>query len=300
MILFAAICSNIAVAQNVNLELNLAKGETYSLFMITNSSIQQHIMDMDMNINMNYSSRVSYKVTDIIGSEYRMDVKYDSISMSMSMPTGELEYSSEKNDTNDIVSTMLEVMAQNPFHLKMTRKGKITGLSGLDSLYTAMMDRFPDMDEARKKQVMDQINNSYGEDAFTGQFEMVSAIFPDTAVGIGDIWVIKSKLQSMVSANMETTYELLEIQNGYNLIHGETIISEDDENAAKEINGVKMDFKINGTMTSSMKINATTGWVMESKIDQDLIFTSSFDSINEKPEGMSLEMKMKSVMTISE
>ena len=168
-------------AQKETIELNLNKGETYYQKMVVNTLINQNINGQEVKINMSIIGKMSYKVIDIVTSIYDIEVKFKSLSMIMKLPNGDMEFSSDKNDNNDIFSRILGLMKDKSFYIKMTKTGKINEVKGIENLFTEIFESFPNLTEAQKLQIRKQIEKSYGEKAFKRNFEMTSAIFPDSS-----------------------------------------------------------------------------------------------------------------------
>lgn len=282
------------------LELNLTKGETYTQQMASSMSILQTINGQEVKTNMSVHGKMTYKVIDIQNSVYEIEVRYESLALKMSMPGGTMEFSSEKNDANDILSTLLGVMKNKPFLVKMTKTGKVNEVKNIENLFSDMFIKTPTLNEMQQKQIRQQLMQAYGEQAFKGNLEMCSAIFPDSTVAKGDKWVIKTKLASGMAANMETSYELKETEDTFYIISGISKIATADKDAYIQSNGMPLKYDMTGTMTSEIKINRKTGWVIESKTSQTIQGTAQIKDNPQMPGGMSIPMTMNNEMTVTE
>ena len=160
---FALILMTSCQAQKEKLELNLTKGEIYTQKMISNMSVIQDINGQKVNINMSISGKMTYKVTDIQNSIYDIEVRYESLSMRMNLPNGVMEFSSEKNDEKDIFSSLLGIMKDKPFFVKMTKAGKINEVKNVEALFSNMFEKFPQLTEVQKQQIQSQLMQAYGE-----------------------------------------------------------------------------------------------------------------------------------------
>jgi len=56
--------------------------------------------------------------------------------------------------------------------------------------------------------------------------------------------------------------------------------------------------ELNGSMTSDIKVDKESGWIVEAKIFQDLSGTAHMQASPQSPEGMSFPMTMKSETVI--
>lgn len=287
-------------AQKQKLELNLTKGETYSQNLVSNSSISQNFNGQQMIINMTIIGKTTMKVIDIQDLVYSMEVKYESLSMKMSLPNGVMEFSSEKNDENDIFSTLLGEMKGKIFLIKMTKTGKINEVKNIESLFLNMFNKFPQLSDAQKQQIQGQLMQAYGEKAFKGNFEMITSIFPDSPVSTGDKWTMKTKLESGMSGNLETTFELKEVNDLYFLISGDSKIETADKDAYIQSNGMPLRYDLTGTMISNLKINRKSGWIMDAKISQSIKGNAYVKDNPQMPGGMTIPMTISNDMTITE
>ena len=282
------------------LQLNLSKGETYYQKIVSDMSLSQTINGQEMKINMVITGATSYKVLDIQDTIYDMQVQYENLSMKMTLPNGTMEFSTEKNDESDIFSTILKVLKNKSFYIKLTKTGKINEVKNIDSLFLGIFEKFPEIPEEQKMQIQNQLLQAYGEKSFKGNFEMAMAIFPSKEVLKGDKWTINTQLETGMSGNMETTYELTEIASSFYLIKGDSKITTADKDAYIPVNGMPVKYDLTGTMLSNIKIDKTTGWTIEAKISQNITGYSEIKDNPQMPGGMKIPLAMKNEMTITE
>lgn len=276
--------------QKERIELNLTKGETYSQTMISNLTIKQNLNGQPFDMTMDIEGKMSYKVLDIQNSVYEIEVQYKNLLMKMGLPNGTMEFSSEKEDENDIFSTLLGVLKDKPFIVKMTKSGKVNEVQNIDQLFANMFDKFPQLTEEQKLQIKSQLMQAYGEKAFKGNLEMTSYIFAEAPVSKGDKWVNKTRIESGMGGDMETTYELTETDGEFCVISGTSKIATADKDAYIESNGMPLKYNLNGTMTSSYKVNKKSGWIVDAKISQSMKGTAFIKDNPQLPGGMAIPM----------
>jgi hypothetical protein len=279
--------------------LNLSKNETYTQKTKSSTSVTQTINGQQVNMLVSVNGTMVYKVTDIRDSLYTLEAKYESLSLQMAHSGGVMEFSSDKNDKNDILSTILGMLKDQPFTVKMTTTGRIAEVSRIESLFTNILDQFPQIPDMQKQQVRSQLMQAFGEKAFKGNIEMVTAIFPGTSVSKGSKWTIKTQLESAMAATMETVYELKDITGSYYLITGNATIATADKDAYIQSNGLPLKYNLTGTMVSEIKIDKTSGWIIASTITQDIGGNAEAKDSPQTPEGMVIPMLMKTEMTIT-
>ena len=287
-------------SKKVDLGLNLTKGEIYYQTMNSNMTITQTINGTLVNVIMGINGKMSYKVTDVQDSGYNMEVRYENLSMKIGMANTVKEFSSEKNDETDIISELLGILKNKPFFVKMSRTGKVSEVRNIETIFAQLFDKFPQLTAAQKQQIQDQLMQAYGEKAFKGNLEMISAIFPDSPVSKGDKWPVNIQLESGMACKLETVYELTDIGRTYYQLSGNTIMESADKDAYIETNGMPLKYDLQGTMLSDIKINKKTGWIMNATITQAIKGTAYIKDNPKMPGGMTIPITMNSEMSISE
>jgi hypothetical protein len=287
-------------AQKEKLEFNLTKGQVYNQNMDCNLSIAQKVKDQSIDIDMKIKGNITYKVTDI-KNNFNIDVQYNSLSMTMNMPNGPVEFSSSKKGEDDIMSNVFKALTKKPFVIIMSKEGKVVEVKNIDKAFDEILDSFSQLSRQQKKQIKDQLAQSFGEKSFKNNLEMSSAIFPANPVEKGEKWIINSKLESGMSADIETTYELAEVNETSYVITGVSVIkSISNKDYQMSSNGMEMKYDLKGDMTSRIKIHKNSGWTIESTIEQNIEGTTFIKPSEQIPDGMEIPMKMTNEMKLSE
>lgn len=278
--------------QNSDLSLKLEKGKEYKQITNSKTTIIQEVNGQKMNMVMTIKGTMTFLVKDITENGYNMDAKFEELSMSMQMPQGLMEFSSEKNDANDIFSTILGAMKDKAFGITMSKTGKITDVKNVEALWSTAINTFDQLPEMQKEQIKAQIMKAYGGEALKGNIEMVTAIYPDSPANRGDKWTINTKLESGMSANMTTDYEFAELTSEYALIKGKSTIVTADKDAYIESNGMPMKYDLTGSMDSEIKVDKNTGWIIEATINQKIEGDTYIKENPQLPNGMKIPMTM--------
>lgn len=278
--------------QNSDLSLKLEKGKEYKQITNSKATIIQEVNGQKVNMVMTIKGTMTFLVKDITENGYNMDAKFEELSMSMQMPQGLMEFSSEKNDANDIFSTILGAMKDKAFGITMSKTGKITDVKNVEALWSTAINTFDQLPEMQKEQIKAQIMKAYGGEALKGNIEMVTAIYPDSPANRGDKWTINTKLESGMSANMTTDYEFAELTSEYALIKGKSTIVTADKDAYIESNGMPMKYDLTGTMDSEIKVDKNTGWIIEATINQKIEGDTYIKENPQLPNGMKIPMTM--------
>ncbi|PWU04293.1 MAG: hypothetical protein C5B52_01665 [Bacteroidetes bacterium] len=279
-------------AQKQKLGFNLVIGESYTLSQQSRTKITQQINGQKINTDMTVGCRNIFIVTGLKDSIYSMSVLYKELSFTVKSPNGEKTFISEGKDTNDVVSTILSSMKDKPFNIRMTKAGKIIEVQNLDNIFSHLFDRFPQIDSIKKAQLKAQLMQSYGEKAFKGSFEMITAIYANVPVSPGNTWTTKTKLASGMDADVVTTYEYKEKADNYNLIKGSGNLLTIDHDKYMMVNGMPIKYSIKGSVNTSIKVDNKTGWVVESAMTEKLSGTAEIKDNPKIPGGLTIPMSI--------
>ena len=285
--------------QKEELTLNLEKGKEYRQVLNSKSTINQDVNGVQVNMVMTIKGRVLYKVVAVNPSDYDLEVRYESLGMTMELPQGKMEFSSDINDEQDVFSTLLSKMTENSFNIKMAKNGKILEVKNVESMIESLFENFSYIPESQLAQIKAQMNKAYGAEAFKGNIEMVTAIFPDNPVSKGDKWTIKTNLEAGMAALMTTEYEFTELGADYALVKGNSVIQTEDKDAYIESNGMPMKYDLSGSMVSDIKVDKKTGWIIDADINQEIKGVALIKENPQMPNGMEIPMTIINEMTIS-
>lgn len=287
-------------AQKHDLVLNLTKGEVYTQRTVSDISIYQKVNGQDMDLSMSIGTKMTFKVKDYQNSVYDMEVKYESITMKMSVMNNDMTFSSDGNDTNDILSGVLGSLKDKTFGMKITKKGIVKEVNGLDELFLSSFENNPHLPDFQKKQMTEQVKQSLGEKTFKNNIEMTLSVFNDAPVSKGEKWTINSKIESGISSNIISEYELKDItQDNYHII-GHSKIETDNKTDYVETNGVFIKHDIAGTMISDIQIDKKTGWTTQATISQAMEGTNYVKETAQMPDGMTIPLTINTKMTITD
>lgn len=129
---------------------------------------------------------------------------------------------------------------------------------------------------------------------------MSTDILPDHAVSIGDKWLIRNQVLTPMSVEIGITYELKEVNKSYYLISGISKIGAVGNNLNVESNKFTLRNDTTGTMTSEIKIDRKSGWIIDSKINQHMKVVTDIESPSHPKEIFkTMKMTMNNEMTVT-
>ncbi len=286
-------------AQKAKLHLNLEEGISYKQVTHSKANIEQDVYGMKMKIEIIMDASMSFLVKAVSKEAYDMEISYDWMKMNMKLPQTTMEFSSEKNDENDLFSLILAKMKDTPLNLKMNKQGRITEIEDVESRWDSIVNAFDQFPKDQREQVKSQLLNSYGGKAISGSIETYTAIFPEKAVKKGAQWNSVTNLESGMPFTLSNTFTYEGSEDGFALITGQGILESVDTDEYIETNGMMMKYKLSGTMNSTIKVDKKSGWIQEASTEQ-IVKGSSIIQANEQiPQDMTIPMTINSVTELT-
>ncbi|HWD90059.1 MAG TPA: DUF6263 family protein [Mucilaginibacter sp.] len=293
--------SSVAVfAQKATLALNLTKGSTYHMVTNTNMAMTQVMNGQLQNINTSLMAKMAFKVTNVMDTSYAIQVTYERIGMQMDLPNGVASFESDKNNPNDILSTVMGNMVDKPFSIVLSKTGKLLSIKGTENLSSDLFAGLPQLTALQKGAISNQVMQSFGPEAFKSNIEIGTAVFPDVKVGVNDTWLVNSAVKSNMPTKMATTFTLNKITADAYMVHGESVISPQNINEYTEVNGMPTKYNVKGTSQYDLKIDKESGWISEARINQVIKGSFEIKDNPQMPGGMIIPMTITDDQTISD
>jgi hypothetical protein len=299
LLLAASAIFQTSFAQKQILGFHLQPGETYDFLQQSFTSVKEDVNGQKVNVDISLSGKTSFKIIDLKDSVYDMDVRYEKIAMTMKLPTGDVNFNSDKHGDSDIFSSILGTLIGKPFIIRMTEAGKIIEVKNIDSVFGGIFDKFPKLTTEQKEQIQTQLKQSYGEKAIKGSFEMITSIYSTQAVEKGDTWTVNTKLESTMATSLVTTFEFKDKEGKYNIITGDGKLQSTDKDTYSEVSGMPTKYDLTGTMTSTLKVDNKTGWIIEATVNQKMGGTADIKDNPKLPGGLTIQITIESAMTYS-
>lgn len=270
----------------VEIKLNLEKGKEYTQSNTSTLTTKIGFPDgstMDMPVTI--AGMMSFIVESESDTAYLVEVTYKKLLMTIKMPQGvSMTFDSESVD--DIMSKSFKGIVDNPFKVTLLKNGRVSSvdMSAFWEKFDSSLEWLPLM---QKEQVVEQIKQAYGEKAFKGSFEQLSAYLPEKPVNKGGKWCTQIELNTNFPATMVSEYKLEKITKDYFIIQGTSNISTNglQDAITQSSSGELMKYNLIGTAISNIKIDRNTGWVIEATIKQTLKGKSIIGDVE-----MSMEM----------
>jgi hypothetical protein len=303
LVLLAINCS----AKKYNLELNLKDSQTFTQNYLNNMKMELSIKDQKMPMNVSIKNGMSFKVIDKIDTTYQFEICNTGESIKINFMGKDIAFStddapvadtSNKNDIKTVLPSLMKSMMNKPYKMKMSKKGRMIEVEGLDSLFSELLSKFP-AGKNDEKEMISKIFKGIGNDSFKNNMNTTCNYFPDKKVKKGDKWTIKSEAPSIFNLKQVITYELSEVnKDNYVIIGSLMMISE----GAQEIDllKVKLPISLSGTGNIKLVIDRKSGWVVKSEnkstINLDLTIPKGTDPKMTQDETFNLKIDGESII----
>ena len=243
LLLFAGFSINLNAQKSVQLRYNLNQGDQYSYEMkmdqdiVFQSSGQTMTLDQVLEFYMTSSIK---EVSDSITVESSIN----RVVMNQKIFGMEMNYDSD-----------IPVADQNPMAAQIA-----AAMGGLiNKNYSMIMDKLGNIGDVDVSQLTDNddLTNNLGSGS---NF----AVYPENAVTVGDSW--EKDIEPMKTSDMKfhAKYTVLKLSGS------QATLQLDGTITANKMDDVDADMNLSGQQKGEMTIDVKTGWLIESKIEQNL------------------------------
>jgi hypothetical protein len=276
----------------VDLSYNLKVGSSYAQSMKTTFNMGMNVMGQTINMGTAVTSHLTYTVKALKDTCYEIDVRYDSVGVSMSGASGNQSINSSLTSAQGQLSDVLKSFVNKSFQITLSKKGKVVEVRNYEALFSAI-DAAGQSGQDANAQIGTQLKQNFSKEAFLSNMEAYMSFFPAKSVNKGDSWSVSNKMvTSGFPVESTTSYTLKDVTNTQYIIFGYSTMKTDKSNgAAMNIQGMTANINMQGGITYDMVLDRNTGWLKEmtGKIDMDATINMGGD----QAQGQSMTMKIK-------
>lgn len=283
-------------AQKQVLELRLNLGEVYKLETEMPVQISLETDDEIMEMKMDLKMDLSYKVIKIEPTYYEFEVQFNHISSTMIANETELSFSTESENPSDLMNAFVKEITKNIFYIKTTKNGDSIEMKGFEELLEKSCNQLSNITNSEKEHLKKQFKQNFQELIIKQNTSNFYNYFPSYPVGVGDEWnyQFSTSIGTLLKGNAH--FKLKEITKDYILIEIQTVIQYISELKDIDFNGIKLNFDLDGTIHSIIKLDPKTCWIKQSNIIFDLYMLASDDL----PNGIEIDLNIKCNMNIND
>lgn len=146
-----------------------------------------------------------------------LGVTYDRIRMEMQGPMS-MTVDTDAADAagDDPMAGMMGSLVDKPIVVRMTDRGEILGVEGIESIFDELLSGMPD--DPGASAMADTMKKSFGDESLSGLFQQMNPILPEGPVEPGDTWSSDIGVTNPVIGTMDVHYDFQLI--GYETAEG--------------------------------------------------------------------------------
>lgn len=288
ILLFTVIFIVSCQTDKINLGLKLKEGEQYQYRIESLVFVSQEINGRVRENSISVNSSMTFLVNEVTDNGYNMSVHYDSLGMTMEMIQGIMHYNSNKNNESDIFSLVLSVIAEKPFTIKLDKHGYVLDINNLEEILQSATDRIKNLPDAKKSQLKEQFLKTFGPEVIKGNMELLTTIYPKQPLGAEEKWIVETKMEAGMRADVSTEYKIVDISNEVVKINGKSEVTTENKNAYFNNNGLDFKYDLTGTIDSEIEADRETGWVKNAEIQQEIKGTATIRASQQMPAGLEI------------
>jgi Family of unknown function (DUF6263) len=281
----------------VSLEVKLTPGMVYRQVSKTDQKITETIMGMKTVI---HAVNAIYFKNEVLAVDAQgiAEIKctYERVTMEMDNDmTGKKSYDSDKPDEGGtgLESTGFNGLVGRSITFKMDKRGMVTEVSGVDSLFASILASTGSKADGPAKGMTEKtLKATFGDEGMKSMMQAASIQYPDVLVAEGDTWGKQVESVSAMPMQMETTYKVDHIDADKVVLSYEGTIASDKEKAL-EFGPISMGVDLSGTTSGTAEISRKTGMILSSTSKNDI--SGSMTTMS-----MKLPMKMEQTITVTE
>jgi hypothetical protein len=196
-------------------------------------------------------------------------VTFDSVVFKQVSNLGTVEYdSANPPGTIHPMAKGFAALAGNTFTMKVTPAGKITEISGLDTMVDSILKKLDLPETASKAVVEKSVRKEFGEDAVRDNMEIFFAVYPEQAVSVGQSWTRKITMSKGIPTAAENTFTLKEANAEVLLLEVAGKLSSNPDAPPMDLGNRKISYTLNGDIAGTMKLSRQTGWIRGAEMTQ--------------------------------
>lgn len=294
-------------AEKLELKLRLNVGDKFKTVMVNDQQIKQTFGGMNMDLSQCQEMIIFSEVTDVNEDLYSIKSTYGDMKISMNTPQGQLAYDTANPDSNAAANPMFEPVKQMYAVLKgvslitkIDANGVTKGVDGIDEMLDVMSEKLAKDDPNAAAAMKQMLNNFYNDEMFEDMSSGMYVSFPEDSVQVGDVWdSIVSLGSSQFPIDVDTTCVLADCNESTAEIemNAKMDMGSYDGNMV-EIQGMKMNMLLTGTMNGINIIDVKTGWLRSCKMDQSFSGSLKMEAGPNIKKGATIPMSIKGRVTL--
>lgn len=268
-----------SAAEKLNLKLRLKPGQKYGMRLITELKRLETVEGSQEHESFMFARGMEFEVKEVDANDVAsVEVTYRTLQMKVIRAGGDsVEYDSTKQSMADDYRKIPVILAAGvgeSFIMKVTSKGKIIRLTGIEKMRERIVEKINAWDEKYLKIKIEgwkemrrhNTKSRYSEKRIKNMLSDMIVAFPDRPLAIGDSWTDKLKIWG--ESQIDGTYTLKDAEKGAVTLYLRAKRTPEEKPFSWVNNeGRKVGFKIVGFCQGTFQIDKASGWLIRSKVN---------------------------------
>ncbi|MBA7686394.1 hypothetical protein ES703_94841 [subsurface metagenome] len=181
------------------------------------------------------------------------------------------------------------------FQIITTPRGNVKQVKGLKEMFRKLEKNINKRSQERF--LLESLKEQFSEKFIKEVFESQLAIYPETAVGVGDSWrktVVTTREQPIIVENIWT---LKERKNGIAIIENNSNIKTDPNAKPVERGTTKTSHTLSGKKHGLMEVEESTGLIRDSSLNLEMIGELRVETESDETTVKLIPIKIQNVVT---
>jgi hypothetical protein len=243
------------------LRLNPPAGSQYYYTISSRSEYKFEAGDKKVDNRNKTNAGVKYNIRKDSAGNFIFQIRYDKLHIDMKNAEEETEMDASNAGTSvDPVEKMLGTLTSSAITATVTPAGQVSSVDGFKEITDKMMTGFTGADENSRVLMRQRLEQMIGNGIIKNNMDQLFAVFPDSAIHIGDRWKMYSTQLNELNLKTHVWLTLVKIEDGLATIHAEGEISNDS--ATINLLGYKVSARLKGTEEGEYQMDIQTGMMI--------------------------------------
>jgi hypothetical protein len=284
-------------AEKMQYRLKLQKGKKYYLRMITETKTSYTLMGRERPMEEVIGFGYNFDVNDIdMNGNAWVTCTFDWIKLNYKGPGGQVVYDSTQLFAPVApAAKRLAMLLGARFQIITTPLGNVKQVTGLQRMFKKIEKNI----KKRRQEsfMLESLKEQFTEKTIKQIFESHLAVYPETAVGVGDSWrktVVAPQGQPIIVENIWTVKER---KNGIAIIENNSNIKSDPNVKPVKGDTTKTSRTLSGKKHGLMEVEELTGLIRDSSLNLEMTGEIKVETTGEETSEKIIPMKVQSVVT---
>ena len=284
----------------LDLNLNLEAKSSYLCVMELNQNVAQTTGGHDQTLRQELLMSWRYDVIETNDNgDIDLKLTYTRIKVKQDFGFQSSEYDSESPP--DYIEPSMRgygAVVGSELGVKMSKKGRIIELRGVDSLLDKMIEDLNLPDLPAKNEMIASMRSQFGEDAVRQALEQITGFYPESPVNTGDKWTSEKLVSTGFPMKVVDNFTLRSRKDGVAGIDVSSEITSSPDSDGVQMGPVRIFYDIAGSHNGSIEVDESTGLPIKSEINMSLSGTVRASGIpDEEPQSWPISTDGRAVVT---